>query len=79
MALINRPGVLEMTMPDDDQHALYIAKVKTTDVGQFIFMANNEFGSDLCTLQLVMAGECSFPFIYHTVQLKSSSGKNTLI
>ncbi|KAA0713166.1 Striated muscle preferentially expressed protein kinase [Triplophysa tibetana] len=55
VALMNRPGVLEMTMPDDDQHALHFAKVKSTDVGQLIFMANNEFGSDLCTLQLVMA------------------------
>ncbi|XP_057194752.1 striated muscle preferentially expressed protein kinase isoform X3 [Triplophysa rosa] len=55
VALINRPGVLEMTMPDDDQHALHIAKVKSTDVGQLIYMANNQYGSDLCTLQLVMA------------------------
>lgn len=67
MALINRPGVLEMTMPDDDQHALQIAKVKNTDVGQLIFMANNQYGSDLCTLQLVIAGKCTFPFIYSEI------------
>lgn len=76
--MINKPGLLEMTMPDDDQHALHIAKVKSTDVGQLIFMANNQYGSDLCTLQLVMAGECGFPFVYHTVQLESSSVAKTL-
>ncbi len=58
--LLNKPDALEMTMPDDDQHALHIAKVKSTDVGQLIFMANNQYGSDLCTLQLEMSGECPF-------------------
>ncbi|KTG01856.1 hypothetical protein cypCar_00017645 [Cyprinus carpio] len=61
--LLNKPGALEMTMPDDDQHALHIAKVKSTDVGQLIFMANNQYGSDLCTLQLAMAVPPSFETI----------------
>lgn len=60
VVLLNKPDALEMTMPDDDQHALHIAKVKSTDVGQLIFMANNQYGSDLCTLQLAMAGELPF-------------------
>lgn len=62
VVLVNKPGALEMTMPDDDQHALHIAKVKSTDVGQLIFMVNNQYGSDLCTLQLAMAGESSLIF-----------------
>ncbi|XP_052415311.1 striated muscle preferentially expressed protein kinase [Carassius gibelio] len=61
--LLNKPGALEMTMPDDDQHALHIAKVKSTDVGQLIFMANNQYGSDLCTLQVAMAVPPSFETI----------------
>ncbi|XP_016129170.1 striated muscle preferentially expressed protein kinase [Sinocyclocheilus grahami] len=61
--LLNKPGALEMTMPDDDQHALHIVKVKSTDVGQLIFMANNQYGSDLCTLQLAMAVPLSFETI----------------
>ncbi|KAL1273070.1 hypothetical protein QQF64_028932 [Cirrhinus molitorella] len=63
VVLLNKPGALEMTMPDDDQHALHIARVKSTDVGQLIFMANNQYGSDLCTLQLVMAVPPSFETI----------------
>lgn len=64
VVLVNKPGVLEMTMPDDDQHALHIAKVKSMDVGQLIFMANNQYGSDLCTLQLVVAGEGSLTIFF---------------
>ncbi|KAK7155110.1 hypothetical protein R3I93_009911 [Phoxinus phoxinus] len=63
VVLVNKPGALEMTMPDDDQHALHIAKVKSTDVGQLIFMTNNQYGSDLCTLQLVMAVPPTFEII----------------
>ncbi|XP_067228962.1 striated muscle preferentially expressed protein kinase isoform X3 [Chanodichthys erythropterus] len=63
VVLVNKPGALEMTMPDDDQHALHIAKVKSTDVGQLIFLANNQYGSDLCTLQLAMAVPPTFEII----------------
>ncbi|NP_001007110.2 striated muscle preferentially expressed protein kinase [Danio rerio] len=63
VVLVNKLGALEMTTPDDDQHALHIAKVKSTDVGQLIFMANNQYGSDLCTLQLVIA----VPPIFETI------------
>uniref|UniRef100_A0A673GPF5 non-specific serine/threonine protein kinase n=1 Tax=Sinocyclocheilus rhinocerous TaxID=307959 RepID=A0A673GPF5_9TELE len=63
VVLLNKPGALEMTMPDDDQHALHITKVKSTDVGQLMFMANNQYGSDLCTLQLAVAVPPSFETI----------------
>ncbi|XP_056157045.1 striated muscle preferentially expressed protein kinase [Lampris incognitus] len=55
VALASKPGMYEMSMPDDDQHTLKLQRVKTTDVGQLVVMANNQFGSDLCTLQLAMA------------------------
>lgn len=56
MALANKLGMYEMSMPDDDQHALKLQRVRSTDVGQLVVMASNQFGSDLCTLQLAMAG-----------------------
>lgn len=46
----------EMSMPDDDQHTLKLQRVRSTDVGQLVVMASNQFGSDLCALQLVLAG-----------------------
>lgn len=57
MALVNRPGVCEMSMPDDDQHALKLQRVRSTDAGQLVVTAGNQFGSDLCTLLLAMAGQ----------------------
>lgn len=55
--LANRPGMYEMSMPDDDQHTLKIQRVRSTDVGQLVVTASNQFGSDLCTLQLAIAGQ----------------------
>ncbi|XP_072539916.1 striated muscle preferentially expressed protein kinase [Salminus brasiliensis] len=63
MALVNKPGTYEMLMPDDDQHALKIYRVKGTDIGQLICMANNQYGSDLCTVQLAMAAPPAFETI----------------
>lgn len=59
MALVNRPGMCEMSMPDDDQHTLKLQRVRSTDMGQLLVTASNQFGSDLCTLQLAMAGQLS--------------------
>ncbi|XP_066519297.1 striated muscle preferentially expressed protein kinase [Hoplias malabaricus] len=61
--LVNKPGAYEMLMPDDDQHALQISRVKGTDIGQVICMANNQYGSDLCTIQLAMAAPPAFETI----------------
>uniref|UniRef100_A0A667WLG6 Striated muscle enriched protein kinase a n=1 Tax=Myripristis murdjan TaxID=586833 RepID=A0A667WLG6_9TELE len=55
VVLTNRPGMYEMSMPDDDQHTLKLQRVRSTDIGQLVVTANNQFGSDLCTLQLAMA------------------------
>ncbi|KAL6455817.1 hypothetical protein MHYP_G00356680, partial [Metynnis hypsauchen] len=63
MALVNKPGTYEVLMPDDDQHALKISRVKGTDIGQLICVANNQYGSDLCTIQLVMAAPPAFETI----------------
>lgn len=54
--LVSKPGTYEMSMPDDDQHTLRLQRVKSTDSGQLVVTASNQFGSDLCTLQLTMAG-----------------------
>lgn len=59
MVLVNRPGMYEMSMPDDDQHTLKLQRVRSTDIGQLVVTASNQFGSDLCTLQLAMAGRFS--------------------
>lgn len=59
MVLANKPGVYEMSMPDDDQHTLKLQRVRSTDMGQLVVTASNQFGSDLCTLQLAMAGPFS--------------------
>lgn len=56
VVLVSRPGTYEMSMPDDDQHTLKLLRVRGTDVGQLVVTASNQFGSDLCTLQLTMAG-----------------------
>lgn len=56
VALASRPGVYEMSMPDDDQHTLKLQRVRSTDVGQLVVTASNQFGSDLCALQLALAG-----------------------
>ncbi|XP_019897937.3 striated muscle preferentially expressed protein kinase isoform X4 [Esox lucius] len=55
VVLINKPGVYEMSMPDDDQHNLKIQRVKTADSGHLVCTAKNQFGSDLCTILLAMA------------------------
>lgn len=54
--LTSKPGMYEMSMPDDDQHTLTFQRVRSTDVGQLVVMASNQFGSDLCALQLALAG-----------------------
>ncbi|KAK0135678.1 Striated muscle preferentially expressed protein kinase [Merluccius polli] len=63
VALVNRAGVCEMSMPDDDQHTLRFLRVRSTDVGALVVMANNQFGSDLCTLQLALAAPPKFESI----------------
>ncbi|XP_030637588.1 striated muscle preferentially expressed protein kinase [Chanos chanos] len=61
--LTHKPGTVELSMPDDDQHSLRIVRVKSSDIGQLICMATNQYGSDLCTLQLAMAAPPMFETI----------------
>lgn len=70
--MANKPGVYEMSMPDDDQHTLKLQRVRSTDVGQLVVTASNQFGSDLCTLQLAMAG----PLAHDNVSIFSPNPKN---
>lgn len=57
MILTSKPGVYEMSMPDDDQHTLKIFKVKSTDTGEMMVMASNKHGNDSCTFNVEMAGK----------------------
>lgn len=56
MVLANKPGLYEMTMPDDDQHTLKLLKVKSADIGEMEFVASNKYGSDGCKFIVEMAG-----------------------
>ncbi|XP_072235422.1 striated muscle preferentially expressed protein kinase [Leuresthes tenuis] len=69
VVLINRPGMYEMSMPDDDQHTLRLQRVKSADVGQLVVTACNQFGSDLCTLQLAAAVPPKFETIMEDVDV----------
>ncbi|XP_041637580.1 striated muscle preferentially expressed protein kinase isoform X2 [Cheilinus undulatus] len=69
VVLANKPGVFEMSMPDDDQHTLKLQRVKSTDIGQLVVTASNQFGSDLCTLQLAMAVPPKFESIMEDVDV----------
>ncbi|XP_068165520.1 striated muscle preferentially expressed protein kinase isoform X2 [Antennarius striatus] len=69
VVLVNRPGMYEMSMPDDDQHTLKLQRVRSTDVGQLLVTASNQFGSDLCTLQLTMAVPPKFETIMEDVDV----------
>ncbi|XP_019128792.2 striated muscle preferentially expressed protein kinase isoform X2 [Larimichthys crocea] len=69
VVLASRPGTYEMSMPDDDQHTLKLLRVRGTDVGQLVVTASNQFGSDLCTLQLTMAVPPKFETIMEDVDV----------
>ncbi|XP_056286813.1 striated muscle preferentially expressed protein kinase isoform X2 [Pseudoliparis swirei] len=69
VVLVNRLGMYEMSMPDDDQHTLKLQRVRSSDAGQLVVSASNQFGSDLCTLQLAMAGPPKFETIMEDVDV----------
>ncbi|XP_031707548.1 striated muscle preferentially expressed protein kinase-like isoform X2 [Anarrhichthys ocellatus] len=69
VVLVNRLGMYEMSMPDDDQHTLKLQRVKSSDIGQLVVTASNQFGSDLCTPQLAMAVPPKFETIMEDVDV----------
>uniref|UniRef100_A0A665WKD5 non-specific serine/threonine protein kinase n=1 Tax=Echeneis naucrates TaxID=173247 RepID=A0A665WKD5_ECHNA len=69
VVLVNKPGVCEMSMPDDDQHTLKLQRLRSTDIGQLVVTASNQFGSDLCMLQLAMAVPPKFETIMEDVDV----------
>ncbi|XP_036071735.1 striated muscle preferentially expressed protein kinase isoform X3 [Oryzias melastigma] len=69
VVLVNKLGTCEMSMPDDDQHTLKLLRVRNSDVGQLVVTASNQFGSDLCALQLVMAVRPKFETIMEDVDV----------
>ncbi|KAJ3584452.1 hypothetical protein NHX12_014947, partial [Muraenolepis orangiensis] len=69
--LVHRPGVCEISMPDDDQHTLRVLRVQTADVGELVVSANNQFGSDICTLQLTLAAPPKFESIMEDQEVEA--------
>ncbi|XP_029696722.1 striated muscle preferentially expressed protein kinase isoform X8 [Takifugu rubripes] len=69
VVLTSKPGMYEMSMPDDDQHTLTLQRVRSTDVGQLVVTASNQFGSDLCALQLALAVRPKFETIMEDVDV----------
>lgn len=63
VVLASKPGLYEMTMPDDDQHMLKLLKVKNADTGEMVFLASNKYGSDSCTFSVEMAAPPTFETI----------------
>ncbi|KAM9851164.1 striated muscle preferentially expressed protein kinase [Aulostomus maculatus] len=61
--LASKPGLYEMTMPDDDQHTLRLLKVKGVDVGEMMFVASNKYGNDKCAFTVEMAAPPTFETI----------------
>ncbi|KAM9835843.1 striated muscle preferentially expressed protein kinase [Aulostomus maculatus] len=73
VVLVSRPGVCEMSMPDDDQHCLKLQRVRSTEIGQLVVTASNQFGSDLCTLQLAIAVPPKFETIMEDVDVHAGA------
>ncbi|XP_077422199.1 striated muscle preferentially expressed protein kinase-like [Vanacampus margaritifer] len=71
VALVNKAGVCEMSMPDDHQYSLKLQRVRALDLGQLVVMASNQFGSDLGTLQLVTAVPPKFESIMEDVDVRA--------
>ncbi|XP_041936876.1 striated muscle preferentially expressed protein kinase isoform X1 [Alosa sapidissima] len=61
--LLHKPGVCEMSMPDDDQHSLKLMRVRVGDVGQYTCIVSNAYGSDICHAQLILAAPPAFESI----------------
>ncbi|XP_056289373.1 striated muscle preferentially expressed protein kinase [Pseudoliparis swirei] len=63
VVLSGKPGLYEMTMPDDDQQTLKLLKVKSADVGEMAFVASNKYGCDSCAFAVEMAAPPTFETI----------------
>ncbi|XP_055727978.1 striated muscle preferentially expressed protein kinase-like, partial [Salvelinus fontinalis] len=69
VVLAIKPGLYEMSMPDDDQHTLKIMRVKSGDVGQLMCVASNKFGVDSCIFSVEMAAPPTFESIMEDVDV----------
>nr|XP_029480046.1 striated muscle preferentially expressed protein kinase-like [Oncorhynchus nerka] len=69
VVLAIKPGLYEMSMPDDDQHSLKIMRVKSGDVGQLMCVASNKFGVDSCIFSVEMAAPPTFESIMEDVDV----------
>ncbi|XP_033472187.2 striated muscle preferentially expressed protein kinase isoform X1 [Epinephelus lanceolatus] len=71
VVLTSKPGLYEMTMPDDDQHTLKLLKVKSADIGEMMFVGSNKYGSDTCTFNVEMAAPPTFESIMEDLDVSS--------
>ncbi|XP_053733617.1 striated muscle-specific serine/threonine-protein kinase [Synchiropus splendidus] len=71
IVLSSKPDVYEMTMLDDDQHTLKLLKVKSTDVGEMMFLASNKFGNDSCAFNVELAAPPTFETIMEDLDVCS--------
>ncbi|XP_065818245.1 striated muscle preferentially expressed protein kinase [Labrus bergylta] len=69
--LSSKPGLYEMTMPDDDQHTLKLLKVKSSDIGEMAFLASNKYGNDSCTFNVEMAAPPTFETIMEDLDVSA--------
>nr|XP_057938837.1 striated muscle preferentially expressed protein kinase isoform X1 [Doryrhamphus excisus]XP_057938838.1 striated muscle preferentially expressed protein kinase isoform X1 [Doryrhamphus excisus] len=67
--LDNKTGVHEMAMPDDDQHTLKLMKIRSSDIGEMMFVASNKYGSDSCTFTVEMAAPPTFETIMEDIDV----------
>ncbi|KAK5861439.1 hypothetical protein PBY51_022836 [Eleginops maclovinus] len=67
--LSSKPGLYEMTMPDDDQQTLKLLKVKSADIGEMTFVASNDFGSESCTFSVELAAPPTFETIMEDLEV----------
>ncbi|KAM9820848.1 LOW QUALITY PROTEIN: striated muscle preferentially expressed protein kinase-like [Neosynchiropus ocellatus] len=79
VVLASKPGMYEMSMPDDDQHSLKIQRFRSTDVGQLLVTSSNQFGSDLCTVQLIMAVAPKFESIMEDVEVHAGETSRLMV
>eukprot|EP00066_Takifugu_rubripes_P021290 XP_011610556.1 PREDICTED: striated muscle preferentially expressed protein kinase [Takifugu rubripes] len=71
MILSSKPGLCDMSMPDDDQHTLKLFKVRSDDMGEMTFVASNKHGNDSCTFTVEMAAAPTFETIMEDLDVSA--------
>nr|XP_014331843.1 PREDICTED: striated muscle preferentially expressed protein kinase [Bos mutus] len=64
-----RPGVFELSQPDDDQYSLRICRVSRRDLGALTCTARNRHGTQACSVTLELAEAPRFESIMEDVEV----------